>query len=325
LRTLAPAIAMGNAVILKPDTRTAVCGGFLISRLFELAGLPDGVLHVVPGDAQCGQHLCTDSHVGMVQFTGSTEAGRAVAETAGRHLKKVSLEMGGNNVLIVLDDADLDLAASNAAFGAFFHQGQICMSTGRILVQSSIARAFVEKLVERARRLKTGDPMSGHVAMGPLMDAKQVRSVVNIMDRTLEQGARVLAGGKPDKLYFPATLVSDVTRDMPLFQEEAFGPVAGITQFDSDNEAVELANSSRFGLAAGIITASIKRAMDIGERLKCGHVHINDQTNNEDTNNPFGGVGDSGNGSSIGGPANWEELTRWQWITVRGEPIAYPF
>ncbi|WP_459618902.1 benzaldehyde dehydrogenase [Burkholderia sp. 3C] len=325
IRTLAPALALGNAVVLKPDLRTAVCGGFYLARLFEQAGLPPGVLHVLPGGAEIGQQLCDDPHVDMIQFTGSTDAGRAVGRSASGNLKKVSLELGGNNTLIVLDDADIDRAASNAAFGAFLHQGQICMATGRVLVQSSIAATFIEKLVERTQRLQVGAANSPESALGPLISEAQVKAVKDVVDRSVAQGARVLAGGTPDGLLFPATLVTDVKSDMSVFREEAFGPVVGITTFDTDDEAIELANASEYGLAAGIITTSIKRAMQISERLKVGHIHINDQTNNEDANNPFGGVGHSGNGSSIGGPANWEELTRWQWVTMRDEPVMYAF
>ncbi|MCA8095574.1 aldehyde dehydrogenase family protein, partial [Burkholderia anthina] len=170
MRAVAPALALGNAVVLKPDPRTAVCGGFVIARLFEMAGLPKGVLHVLPGDGAAGAGLTSDPHVAMIQFTGSTNAGRKVGEAAGRHLKKVSLELGGKNSLLVLDDADLDLAVANTAWGAYLHQGQICMATGRVLVQRVIYERFVEKLVAKASSLTVGDPATGDVALGPLRD-----------------------------------------------------------------------------------------------------------------------------------------------------------
>ncbi|MEG1679881.1 MAG: aldehyde dehydrogenase family protein, partial [Stenotrophomonas sp.] len=173
MRAVAPALALGNAVVLKPDPRTAVCGGFVIARLFELAGLPAGVLHVLPGDGAAGAALTSDPNIAMIQFTGSTAAGRKVGEAAGRHLKKVSLELGGKNALIVLDDADIDLAIANTAWGVYLHQGQICMATGRVLVQRGIYAQFLEKLIAKAQSLTVGDPAQADVALGPLINAQQ--------------------------------------------------------------------------------------------------------------------------------------------------------
>src|SRR5690606_33721511 len=185
----------GNAVVLKPDPRTSVCGGFVIARLFELAGLPAGVLHVLPGDGEAGAALTADPHIRMIQFTGSTAAGRKVGETAGKHLKKVSLELGGKNSLIVLDDADVDLAVANAAWGAYLHQGQICMATGRILVQRGIYTRFLEKLVAKAKSLKTGDPAREEVALGPLINAQQRDHAARIVLEAQAAGAVLAAGG----------------------------------------------------------------------------------------------------------------------------------
>ncbi|SDR30039.1 benzaldehyde dehydrogenase (NAD+) [Paraburkholderia fungorum] len=324
MRAVAPALALGNSVVLKPDPRTAVCGGFAIARLFELAGLPKGVLHVLPGDGGAGAALTSDPHVAMIQFTGSTAAGRKVGEAAGRHLKKVSLELGGKNSLIVLDDADLDLAIANTAWGVYLHQGQICMATGRVLVQRKIYDTFVTKLVAKAASLKVGNPASGDVALGPLINATQRDHVARVIAAAQQAGAKLETGGKSQDLYFEPTVLSGVTPDNPAFHEEIFGPVAVLVPFDTDDEAIALANNTEYGLSTAIVTANVGRALQMGERLRTGLLHINDQTVNDEVINPFGGVGASGNGTSIGGPANWEEFTQWQWLTVKGEAPLYP-
>lgn len=324
MRAVAPALAVGNAVVLKPDPRTAVCGGFVIARLFEDAGLPVGALSVLPGDGAAGGALCEDPNVGMIQFTGSTGAGRKVGETASRHLKKVSLELGGKNSFIVLDDADIDLAIRNAVWSTYLHQGQICMSAGRILVHSNIAEEFTRKLSEKARSLKVGDPKNGDVALGPMINKRQLENAMGIVQASVAKGANLEAGGTSDGLFMAATVLSGVKRDNPAFSDEIFGPVAVVTTFDSDDEAVSLANDTDYGLSAAIISRSVGRALALGDRLNVGLLHINDATVNDDVVNPFGGVGASGNGTSIGGPANWEEFTQWQWVTVKAEAPAYP-
>lgn len=324
MRAVAPALALGNAVVLKPDPRTAVCGGFAIARLFELAGLPAGVLHVLPGDGAAGAALTADPHVAMIQFTGSTAAGRKVGEAAGKHLKKVSLELGGKNSLIVLDDADLDLAIANTAWGVYLHQGQICMSSGRVLVQRGIYQRFLDKLVAKAKGLTVGDPARGEVALGPLINAAQRDHAAKVVAAATAAGATVETGGGYDGLFFEPTVLSGITPDNPAFREEIFAPVAVVVPFDSDEDAIALANDTEYGLSMAILSRDVGRALRLGERLRTGLLHINDQTVNDEVVNPFGGVGASGNGTSIGGPANWEEFTQWQWLTVKGEAPAYP-
>jgi benzaldehyde dehydrogenase (NAD) len=324
MRAVAPALALGNAVVLKPDPRTAVCGGFVIARLFQLAGLPAGLLHVVPGDGVAGAALTSDPNIAMIQFTGSTAAGRRVGEAAGKHLKKVSLELGGNNSLIVLDDADLELAVANTAWGAYLHQGQICMATGRVLVQRGVYEPFLAKLTAKAKSLTVGDPATEEVALGPLINETQRDHAAKLLAQAQEAGARVETGGSYDRLFFEPTVLSNVGRDNPAFHEELFAPVAIVVPFDTDDEAVELANDSEYGLAMAVVSSNVGRAMALGERLHTGLLHINDQTVQDDVINPFGGVGASGNGTSIGGPANGEEFTQWQWMTVRGEAPGYP-
>ena len=325
MRAVAPALATGNAVVLKPDLQTPLAGGFLIARALAQAGLPAGVLHVLPGGPQAGEALCQDPCVQMIQFTGSTAVGRRVAELAGRGLKKVSLELGGNNALIVLDDADLDAAVNNAAWGAWLHQGQICMAGSRIFVQASVAAEFTRRLADKARHLPVGDPASGQVALGPLINERQATRVRGIVADTLAAGAKLEAGGGGQGLFHPATVLSGVVPGMRSFDEETFGPVASVIEFGDDAQAIELANRHDGALAAAVISRSVGRAMAIAGRLNAGMVHVNDQTVNDDVTNPFGGPGVAGAGSSVAGPADIEEYTRWQWLTIRDQPPTYPF
>ncbi|MCL4183338.1 MAG: benzaldehyde dehydrogenase [Burkholderiaceae bacterium] len=323
-RALAPALAAGNAVVLKPDPRTPVSGGILLAALFEAAGLPDGVLHVLPGGAEAGEALVVDPNVTMISFTGSTAVGRRVGELAGRHLKKVALELGGKNALIVLDDADLDAAVSNGSWASWLHQGQICMSAGRHLVHRCLADEYVARMADKARALPVGDPFREAVALGPLITERQRKRVERIVAESVGMGANLHAGGTSRELFYSPTVLDQVSPEMPAFREEIFGPVVSVTAFDSDDEAVALANDSEYGLSAGILTASLARGMAISRRLNVGLVHINDQTVNDDGFMPMGGRGASGNGSRHGGPANWDEFTQWQWTTYRDTPPAYP-
>ncbi len=325
IRAVSPALATGNSVVLKPDPQTAVCGGYLIARIFQEAGLPAGLLHVLPGGADLGEAICTDPHIGMVAFTGSTNAGRKVGALCGAHLKKVSLELGGKNSLIVLDDADLDAAASGAAFGAWMHQGQICMATGRILADYRIADELTKRLKEKALHLPVGDPSREHVALGPVINEHQLQGIDAVVKDSVAAGAVLHAGGTYEHLFYRPTVLGNVAPGMRAFDEEIFGPVASVTTFYNDDEAVALANRTDYGLAAAVMSRSTGRALALGKRLKVGLLHINDQTVLGDPHAPYGGRGSSGNGSRIGGPANWDEFTQWQWITVRDTPPQYPF
>lgn len=325
LRAVAPALAVGNAVVLKPDPRTPVSGGFIIARAFEQAGLPKGLLHVIPGGADAGEALCTDPHVRMIAFTGSTAVGRRIGELAGRHLKKVMLELGGKSPLIITEDVDLDLAASNAAWGAWFHQGQICMASGRIIVHESIAQQLIERLVAKAAHLPFGNPVNGNVALGPIINRSQLARVDAIVKDSVAAGAVLEAGGESEGPYYRPTVLSGVQPGMRAYSEEFFGPVASIITYRDDEEAINIANDTEYGLSAAVICRSVSRATAIAEHLNAGMVHINGQTVNDECINPFGGRGASGNGGSIGGPADWDEFCQWQWVTVKDAPQAYPF
>jgi benzaldehyde dehydrogenase (NAD) len=325
IRAVAAALAVGNAVVHKPDPRTAISGGIIIARIFEEAGLPKGVLHIAPGGADAGEAMCADPNIAMISFTGSAAGGSRVGEIAGRHLKKVQLELGGKNSLIILDDADIEVAASNAAWGAFLHQGQICMSTGLVLVQEKIAAEFAAQLAAKANRLPAGDPATGQVALGPIISDAQIEKIQAIVDDAVAKGARLLAGGTHVGRFYTATVLAGVAPGMRAFEEEIFGPVACVVTFESDDEAVKLANMSDYGLAAGVISASTGRAQAVGDRLMVGQLHINDQTVNGGPYAPFGGRGRSGNGSRISGPAIWEEFTQWVWVSVKSAATPYPF
>lgn len=323
-RATLPALATGNAVVLKPDPRTPVSGGVILALLLDAAGLPPGVLHMLPGDADAGEALVTDRDVTMVSFTGSTAVGRRIGELAGKQLKKVALELGGKNSLIVLGDADLDMAVCGGSWASWLHQGQICMSAGRHLVHRSIHDAYAQRMAEKALALPVGNPDTQPVALGPLITDKQLQRVERIVQESVRMGAKLLAGGTADRRFYKPTVLTGVTPQMPVFREEIFGPVVSITAFDSDEEAISLANDSEYGLAAGIHTADVGRGMAIAERLEVGLVHVNDQPVNDDGTMPMGGRNASGNGSRHGGPANWDEFTQWQWTTVRNKAPGYP-
>jgi benzaldehyde dehydrogenase (NAD) len=326
IRSVAPALALGNAVILKPDPRTAVTGGVVLARVFEEAGLPPGVLQMLPGGAEVGEAMVTHPSVRVISFTGSTAAGRKVGELAGRHLKRVHLELGGNSALIVLDDADLDEAVNLAAWGTFFHQGQICMTTGRTLVADRLYEPFVERLAHKAVNLPVGDPGRQEVALGPLIDAGQRDKVHGLVTASVAAGARLAAGGTYQDLYYPPTVLADIPTAAPAFAEEVFGPVAPVVRFSTMDEAVRIATAGEYGLSLGIVTRDALRGLELADRLPTGIVHINDQTVNDEANAPFGGIGASGTGARFGGAAaNIEAFTETRWVTMRSKPPAYPF
>ncbi|MFY1694297.1 MULTISPECIES: benzaldehyde dehydrogenase [unclassified Solwaraspora] len=326
IRSIAPALALGNAVVFKPDPRTAVCGGVSIARVFQEAGLPDGLLHVLPGGADVGEAIVADPRVRVISFTGSTAAGRKVGEAAARHLKRAHLELGGNSALIVLDDADLDLAVSAGAWGSFLHQGQICMATGRHLVHERIADRYVEQLAAKADHLPVGDPAKEQVALGPIIDEHQRDKIHSLVTASVDAGARLAAGGTYDELFYRPTVLADVTPATPAFAQEVFGPVAPVATFADLDQAVALASDTEYGLSLGILSRDVMAAMALADRIPSGIVHINDQTVDDEAVAPFGGVGASGTGSRFGGPAaNIEAFTETQWLTMQGTISRFPF
>jgi NAD-dependent aldehyde dehydrogenases len=320
MRAVAPAIALGNAVILKPDPKTAISGGIVIARAFEAAGLPAGVLHVLAGGPAVGEAVVASPHTDVISFTGSTAAGRRVGEVAGRLLKKVVLELGGNNAFIVLDDADLDDAIRFAQSGSLLHNGQICMATGRHLVHESIADDYVERLRSYAAGLKVGDPTASDTNIGPLISLQQAERVQEIVDEAVAGGAEVLTGGRHDGPFFPPTVLDGVVPGNAAFEREIFGPVMPITRFATDDEAIALANQTDYGLSAAIHTTDLNRGLALADRLRTGMVHINGMTIGDAPWVPMGGMGQSGNGGRYGGHWNLDEFSSWQWVTARTAP-----
>ena len=325
IRSVAPALALGNSVLLKPDPRTSVSGGVVLARIFEEAGLPEGVLHVLTGGADVGEAVVSAPEVAVISFTGSTAAGRRVGEAASRLLKRVHLELGGNNALIVLPGADLDRAASAGAFGSFLHQGQICMATGRHIVHRDIYDEYVAKLTAKADALRVGDPFTDDVDLGPIIDERQLKSIDAIVRDAVDAGARVCAGGTNDGQYYRPTVLADLDLSMRAWTDEIFGPVAPVVPFDDLDEAADLVNASEYGLSVGIL-GEVGLAMQLADRIDCGKLHINEQTVGDEAYAPMGGTGASGTGSRFGGPAaNFEAFTETQWVTVRSEIAPYPF
>jgi acyl-CoA reductase-like NAD-dependent aldehyde dehydrogenase len=326
-RSFALPVAYGNTAVLKPSEEAPLAGGILLAEIFEEAGLPPGVLNVVTGtrtdSVELGDEIIAHPAVRRISFTGSTEVGRIIAEKSGRHLKRAVLELGGKDPLIVLGDADVDYAVDAAAWGAFLHQGQICMSTERIIVERNIADEFISKLQARAQGLKMGDPTDPSVAIGPLINQRAVDKVNSHVQGAVAGGAELVTGGKHDNLVYHPTIVSDVTQDMSLFTDQTFGPIASVTVVGDSEEALSVANNSNYGLSSGIITNDFNRALDMAFRLETGMVHIGDQTVNDEPQVPFGGVKGSGYGR-MGGQAALDEFTELRWINVQRTPRTFP-
>jgi benzaldehyde dehydrogenase (NAD) len=325
IRAVAPALALGNAVLLKPDPRTVVTGGVSMVRIFEEAGLPKGLLQLLPGGADVGEAMVADPQVRVIAFTGSTRAGRIVGELAGKHLKRAHLELGGNSAFIVREDADVDQAVNLATWGSFLHQGQICMTVGRHIVHESRFDEYVSKLAAKADSMVVGDPAAGQVHLGPLIDEVQRDRVHSLVQDAVAQGATLVAGGTYDGLFYRPTVLANPPKSAEAYCEEVFGPVASVVSYSTDDEAVELASATEYGLSLGIVSRDALGALELARRIPTGIVHINDQTVNDEATAPFGGVGSSGTGSRHGGSqANIDAFTETRWITMRREPGQYP-
>ncbi len=326
-RAIALPIAYGNTAVLKPSEEAPVTGGILIAEIFEEAGFPPGVLNVITHSkedaSEVGDELIAHPAVRRISFTGSTEIGRIVAEKAGHHLKRAVMELGGKDPLIILKDADLDYAADAAAWGSFLHQGQICMSTERIIVERPIAEAFTEKLAARAKALKVGDPCDPTTAIGPLINQAAINKVHTHVQEAISGGARIVMGGTYDKLLYQPTILTNVTDTMKIFTDQTFGPVAPIIVVEDAEEALKVANNSKYGLSSGIITHDFNKALQMAQRLDTGMVHINDQTVNDEPQVPFGGVKGSGFGR-MGGKAALDEFTELRWISVQQTQRTFP-
>jgi vanillin dehydrogenase len=325
-RAVATPLAYANTVVLKaseicPRTHAAVI------RALVDAGLPPGAINLItndPADApDVVDELIAHPATRRINFTGSTRVGRLIAENAGRHLKRVLLELGGKAPMVVLQDADLDRAAAAASFGAFFHQGQICMSTERIVADRRIVDALSEKLAERAKALPVGDPREPTTAIGPLINPAALERVTGLVNDAVSRGAEALSGGQADGPCFPPTVLQGVTPEMRLYAEESFGPLVAVVSVEGPDEAVRVANDTQYGLAAAVFSANVPAALELAQRIESGICHINDTTVHDEPQMPFGGVKASGFGR-FGGHTALEEFTELRWITVQDKPREYP-
>ena len=327
-RSIAAPLALGNTVVLKPSEWSPVVGGLIWGEILTEAGLPAGVLNVVthaPGGARpIGDVLVSHPAVRRLNFTGSTTTGRKLAEAAGRNLKRILLELGGYNPLIVLADSDLEYAVDAAVFGSFLHQGQICMSARRIVVERPLAHDFLQKLVAKTRTLKAGDPKEPDTIIGPLISEDALATVKARVEDAVAKGAKVLAGGEADGPCYTATVLTDVPEDAEFAQLETFGPVVGVEVADDAEQAIARANATSYGLSSGILTSDPDRGLALAQKLDAGIVHVNDQPVADEPQMPFGGVKDSGFGR-FGGQAVVDEFTELRWITVQRGSHPFPF
>ncbi len=325
--TICAPIAYGNTVVLKPSAESPVSGGIIFAQIFEEAGFPKGILNVVtngPGrSGEIGDEFVTNRLVKRIAFTGSTEVGKELAEKAGRHLKKTVLELGGNDPLIILNDADIDYAVNAATFGRFLHQGQICMNSKRIIIEKTIAHEFIDKFVKKASALKIGDPINADTVIGPLINTRQLKLLSSQVEKAIQEGAKLLCGGKYRDLCYYPTVLSDITEDMEIFHQETFGPVASVIVVEDSDEAVRVANNSTYGLSSGVITRDFKKGLEIAERLEAGVTHVNDSSVGHEVHAPMGGLKESGWGKS--GMGAMEEYTETRWVSFQRTERTFPF
>ncbi|MCA1035291.1 MULTISPECIES: aldehyde dehydrogenase family protein [Bacillaceae] len=327
VRTIAPAIALGNAVVHKPDVATGITGGVILTKAFEEAGLPAGVLNLLLTDPKTdgtGDYLLEHPIPRFISFTGSTAVGRHVGEIAGRNLKKVALELGGNNPFIVLSDADVDRAVDAAIFGKFVHQGQICMITNRIIVHKDIAEEFTNKFVDRAKALPYGNPKDPATVVGPLINDRQLQKAQAVIEAAIANGEKIALEGQRVGNILTPYVFKDVKNDSALAQTEVFSPIATIIPVESDEEAIRIASETEYGLSSSIFTQDLEKAQQYALQIDSGVTHINDQTVNAQPDIPFGGNKASGVGR-FGNPWLIEEFTTTKWVSVQKTYREFPF
>ncbi len=326
LRTVVCPLACGNTVVLKPSEEAPVCAGLVVGEILHEAGFPPGVVNVIthaPADVgPIADELFESRAVRAYNFTGSSATGSMLAARAGKHLKRIALELGGYNPMMVLHDADLEYSVDTAIFASFFHQGQICMNTRKILVARPLFDDFLERFVERAKEIKAGDPTNPATKIGPLINDDAVVKVKAGIAKAVAMGARVVAGGNVDGRCFEPTVLINVPTNAPIYCEEVFGPVVLIEPFDDEQDAVQKANGSDYGLSASIMSRDAWRAITLGGQIQAGMVNVNGPTMGGEPQIPFGGVKDSG----------WARFGRWaieifsdlNLITVSDQKRKYP-
>ena len=326
VRAIAVPLACGNTVILKASENCPRTHSLIIEAFAE-AGFPEGTVNIVtnaPEDAgEVVGALIDAPEVKRINFTGSTRVGKIIAKRAAEHLKPVLLELGGKAPLVVLEDADLDEAVKAAAFGAFMNQGQICMSTERIIVVDAVADEFAKRFKEKVGGMAVGDPREGKTPLGAVVDQRTVDCVSALIQDALGQGAEQLVGGETEGVLMPAHVIDNVTPEMKLFRDESFGPVVAITRARDEAHAVELANDTEYGLSASVFTRDIAKGLKIARQIQSGICHVNGPTVHDEAQMPFGGMKASGYGR-FGGKAGIDAFSELRWITVETEPGHYP-
>ncbi|AMR09341.1 aldehyde dehydrogenase family protein [Bacillus sp. FSL W8-0445] len=325
VKSVAPALGAGNGVVLKPHEETPICGGTLIAKIFEEAGLPKGLLNVVVTDiGEIGDSFVEHPIPRIISFTGSTKVGSYIGQLAIKHFKKPLLELGGNSALIVLEDADLEYAVNAATFSRFTHQGQICMSANRILVQKEVYPEFLKLFSQKVSGLKTGDPLDPETVIGPVINERQAEHLRKSIEKGIEEGATPLLKGDIKGNLVEPTILADVTPDMSVAKEELFGPVVCVMPFETEADAVEIANDTPFGLSGAVHTGNVESGVAIAKQIETGMIHVNDTTINDEPHVAFGGEKQSGIGR-LNGEWSLDEFTTLKWISVQHQKRSFPY
>ncbi|WP_339230359.1 aldehyde dehydrogenase family protein [Oceanobacillus sp. FSL K6-2867] len=325
MRSIAPAIALGNTVVHKADLQVGLTGGSIIARAFDYAGLPNGVFQsILTTPDEIGDEMLENPVIQLIAFTGSTGFGKHIGRVAGENLKRVALELGGNNPFIVLQDADVDKAVEAAIFGKFMHQGQICMSINRIIVHEDLYEAFTNKFIEQAAKLPYGDQTNPDTVIGPLINENQIKKVLETIEKAKKDGVKLGLEGKHEGNVLTPYVFVDVDNADEIAQTELFSPIVSIIKAKTDNHAIDIANDTIYGLTSSIFTSDIKKGEAYGLKIDSGMTHVNDQTVNDASNIPFGGNKQSGLGR-FGNPWVVDEFTKLKWISVQNEYRKFPF
>lgn len=325
LKYIAPALALGNGVVIKPHQDTPVVGGTLIAKIFEEAGLPEGLLNVVVSDtAEIGDAFLEHPVPKVIAYTGSVEVGRHVARVTATHFKRAVLEMGGNNALVVLDDADLDYAVDASVFSRFTHQGQTCFAVHRVLVERSVEEEFTKRFIAKIRTLRVGDPRDPQTTIGPLISANHAEVINALVDQSVAEGATVLLRGATEGTMMEPVVLTGLAPDAPIMYREMHAPVVLVLPFDTEEEAIRLANDSPYGLSGAVHTADIERGVRVAQQIETGIMHVNDGTIHDEPLVPWGGEKQSGMGR-ISGEGALDAFTTQKWISIQHGRSVFPF
>ncbi|UWU26085.1 aldehyde dehydrogenase family protein (plasmid) [Rhizobium sp. CB3060] len=329
LRGFVYGLALGNTAVLKPSEDSPLTGGLMLAKLFEDAGFPVGTINVVTCSrervGEIGTQLVEDPRVARVSFTGSTAVGREIAKSCAAQFKRVILEMGGKNSIVVLDDADIDYAVDVAFFGSFLHQGQICMSADKVIVASDLYETFLAKLTAKVANFKPIEPENQMCVVGPIINDRQLNRIDRLVKAAIAAGAKIHAGGEKQGPFFQPTVITGVTPDMDIYNEEIFGPVTLVIPVESEDEAIAVANDTPYGLSASIVTGNAARGQMLASRIQAGMVHVNDSPVHDEPHCPFGGFKASGWTGKWGASGAIEFFTDQQWISTQVVNRQYPF